>query len=179
MLVPHQDGALASESFDRAILSLDEQVVSREEADGFVRSLGRHISFDDLQLDSNGVAQLSIDDNIGLALIHRPGLPGLIVSIPIPFLKLDDGQHLKALLQANMAWPLTRGGVFGIPVGSDQVTLCWMLPIVDHDPEQADQVLGEMVRAARTWIERAKSAVSASTHAATVDSALPSDAIRV
>jgi hypothetical protein len=166
------------ESFDRTILSLNQETVSHEQAAEFVRTLGVHVGIEDLEIDEDGAAELTIDGEIGLSLVHRPPLPGLMVAMPLPEVPVDEPRYLTALLEANMAWPLTRGGVFGMLPGRAEVMLCWFLPIADGDPGRADRTLAGLVEVARSWRARL-AAARAREEGAAAAGALPTHALRV
>lgn len=167
---------LASERFDRALEALPQEPLLRADVDSFLRAFGEHIGVAGLALDEDGLAVITIDGEVELTLLHLIQLPGLIVAAPIPDVPIDQPAYLTALFQANMSWPLTRGGIFAMLPNFDEIMLCWMLFPGDRDLERIDREFAEIVEFAKSWTAEIAAARKAEQAA---DVAVPDDAIKV
>lgn len=142
---------LLSTRFDAVSRSLAEGPQSRAEMQRVVAGLGRHLGLQGLGLNEDGVAQLRIDGEIDVLLAHYPHLPGLVAAIPIPEVDADDPAHLRLLLQANISWQLTQGGIFSTVPGTDQPALFSLLLTRDRDAAEIERCLAAAVACAREW----------------------------
>lgn len=142
-----------AEKFSRLIKSAAAGPLSRSEVNTVLAALAEHLGLSGLALDEDGLAQLTIDGTVDLMIYHLPHLPGVIIAVPLDQVASDDPAALKVMLQANMSWPLTRGGIFSILPNTGQTVLCWHLIIADRDVERIDRDLAEMVAYAKTWLE--------------------------
>ena len=140
-----------ADRFDRMVADIAEGPLSREAIDRLLAALGDRIGTKGLALNEDGVALLIIDGAIELTFTYLSHLPGLIVSVHLEDVPSDEVGPLKAMLRANMSWPLTRGGIFSLTPGTDQVALFWLLLTHDRDLERIERELAEMVAHAKTW----------------------------
>jgi hypothetical protein len=132
--------------------------LSRADVQQILDQLARHLGIAALTLDGDGSAELLIDDEVPLTLIHLPGFPGLVVSAPLPDAPGARGDLLLYLLQANMSWTMTRGGAFGIlpaagPGSETELRLCRHLLLADRDLARIDRELGTFVDDLIRWTE--------------------------
>lgn len=166
------------QAFDERIRALDGQAISRTDAARFVAALGRHIGLPELKLDEAGEVELVIDGEMELALLHLPHIPGLVVGAPVPNLPVERPEYLKTMMQANMSWPLTRGGVFVMLPGRDEMMLCWLVAIDHGDVARFDGELADCVAFARFWAAEIDAALERERQAAAAAAAVPTGAIR-
>jgi hypothetical protein len=142
---------LVSTRFDEVSRSLGEGPQSRAEIERVLADLGRHLRLEGLGLNEDGVAQLRVDGEIDVLLAHYPHLPGLVVAIPVPEADADDPSHVKLLLQANMSWQLTQGGIFSTVPGTDQPALFSLLLTRDRGIAEIERDLAVAVSCAKQW----------------------------
>lgn len=142
---------LLSTRFDEISKSLFEGPQSRAEMERVVADLGRHLGLEALGLNEDGVARLRIDREIDVLLAHFAHLPGLVVAIPIPEVDADDATHVKLLLQANMSWQLTQGGIFSTVPGTDEPALFSLLLTRDRAVAEIERDLAVAVACAQHW----------------------------
>lgn len=144
-MIPTLDG----NEIEAELARLRETQLNREQVDEIVAGLGKIIGVDDLALDESGVAELVVDEDIELSLIHLPHFPGIVAAIPMPEGAENDGQLLRKLLQANMSWAMTQGGSFAfVP---PRVALGRLIPLTQTDSERLDRELAAFVELATAW----------------------------
>jgi hypothetical protein len=141
--------SLDSNAIESELARLRETQLDRAQIDEIVRGLGELIGVEGLELDESGVAELVIDDDVELSLIHLPAFPGVVAAIPMPEGAENDGPLLRKLLQTNMTWALTQGGSFVfVP---PRVALCRLIPLAPSDSERLDRELATFVELAKAW----------------------------
>lgn len=143
------DATLDSNAIESELARIRESELDREQIDEIVRGFGELIGVDDLMLDESGVADLVIDDDVELSLIHLPAFPGIVAAVAMPEGAENDGPLLKRLLQTNMSWALTQGGTFAfVP---PRVALCRLVPLTPNDSERLDRELAMFIELAKAW----------------------------
>lgn len=141
--------SLDSDAIESELARLRETQLDRAQIDEIIRELGEIIGVEELELDESGVAELFIDDDVELSLIHLPAFPGIVAAIPMPEGAENDGPLLRRLLQSNMTWALTQGGSFVL--APPRVALCRLIPLANQDSERLDRELAMFVELAMSW----------------------------
>lgn len=140
-----------STRFDEVSRSLGEGPQTHAEIERIVIDIGQHLGLEGLELNEDGVAQLRIDREIDVLLAHYAHLPGLVVAIPVPEADADDPSHVRSLLQANISWQLTQGGIFSTVPGTDEPALFSLLLTRDRGMAEIERDLAALVTAAKHW----------------------------
>ena len=143
-----------AEDLELELLQLTDKRWSREEVSRLIAAFGREKGADGLALDENGLVWLTIDDASEVCLIHLPHLAGLVAAAPLPPESLDDEQVLRALLQANMSWQHTQGGIFAIAPPADEPMICQLIPLAAMDPGLLEEGLAAFVALAQGWSDQ-------------------------
>lgn len=127
----------------------------RAEIQGKLDKLAAHLDITSLKLDAEGQTALLIGDEVPLLLCHFPDAPGVVAASPMPELEGETrARVLRQLLQANLDFKQTGGGVFGTLLPSGDVQLCRFVMLVDRDPASTADDLAQFVDDARTWVEQ-------------------------
>jgi hypothetical protein len=143
--------SLLATQLDERLRSMQQGSQTRSDIEATVAALGHHLGLNGLALNEDGVAQLRIDQELDVMLVHYAQLPGLLVVVPIPEVDAGDVRHLKVLLQANMSWQLTSGGLFSTVPGTDEPALFGLLLTRDRRIADIDRELAALVACAKTW----------------------------
>ena len=139
---------------DHTLQQLNETRITRDDIDAVLNQLAERLELDSLRLDENNTAELTVDDSIALYLVYLTHQPGLIAAIPLPARQSDRPEVLAQLLQANLSWELTQGGIFGMVPGFKEPMLCRLMVITDRDRAQVDRLdrdLAGFVELATAW----------------------------
>jgi hypothetical protein len=147
-------GSDVADGLERTLAQLADKQWSREEVSGLIGAFGRSKGAEGLALDEGGMVWLTIDEASEVCLIHLPHLAGLVAAAPMPAEVLDAPAALRGLLQANMSWPQTQGGCFGIVPPADEPMLCQLIPLAALDPDLLDQRLAGFVELAQDWYDQ-------------------------
>jgi hypothetical protein len=143
---------MQAETIETLIQQAATTQLSRADVQQILDGLAGHLGLDQLKLDQDGAAELVIDDELPLTLIHLEGFPGVLLHAPMPDQPEHRGPLLRYLLQANMSWALTGGGAFAM--GPDgELALCRHLLLADRDLERIDRELATFADQATGWIE--------------------------
>ena len=138
-----------SSAIEAELARLRDTQLNREDVDEIVRGLGKIVGIDDLALDESGVAELVVDDDIELSLLHLPTLPGIVAAVCMPDGAENNDALLRRLLQSNMSWALTQGGCFAyVP---PRLALCRLIPLAPSDSERLDRELAAFVELCKAW----------------------------
>lgn len=145
--------ALDRDQLDRTLHQLREAVLTRKDVDTILRALAARWGVDAIALDESNSAELAVDGEIPLYLIHLAHLPGLVAAIPMPQGVADSPRALAELLRANLSWQLTQGGTFGMAPGLDQPMLCRLVLLAGMDAAALDHELASFADFAKAWRE--------------------------
>ena len=143
---------MQAETIETLIQQAATTQLSRADVQEILDGLAGHLGLDQLKLDQDGAAELVIDDELPLTLIHIDGIPGVLLHAPMPDQPEHRGPLLRYLLQANMSWALTGGGAFAMGPDGD-LALCRHLLLADRDLERIDRELAAFADQATGWIE--------------------------
>jgi hypothetical protein len=141
----------AADKIEEMIEQLRGITVSREDVAAIVEAYGRHIGVEGLALDAQGAAEITADDEVDVALVHLPPLPGVVAAASVAAEVRDGGALARRLLQANTSFGLTEGGVFAMLPGRPEMMLCRLITLPSPDLERLDQELAAFVDLVRTW----------------------------
>ncbi|MEM6365857.1 MAG: CesT family type III secretion system chaperone [Planctomycetota bacterium] len=142
---------VTTEMIESEIERLRDTKLDREDANQVVRELGEIIGIEDLQLDEEGVAELIIDGQVELSLVHLPELPGIIAAAALPEGMEADPAVLRQILATNLSWQATQGGCFTFV--EPRLAICRLIPLGPGQSELLDQELARFVHRARAWQE--------------------------
>ena len=145
--------AVDRDELDRTLHRLREVVLTRKDVDAVLQALAARWGVDAIALDESNSAELAVDGEIPLYLIHLPHLPGLVAAIPMPPGVADSPRTLAELLRANLSWQLTQGGTFGMAPGLDQPMLCRLVLLAGMDSAALDNELASFADFAKAWRE--------------------------
>ena len=138
-----------SDAMESELAQMREMKLSREQVDEILKDLGKIVGLEDLVLDENGVAELTVDDSTDLSLIHLETFPGIVAAVAMPEGAEAESKVLRRLLQVNMSWSLTQGGSFVfVP---PQLALCRMIPLTPGDSARLDRELATFVALGNAW----------------------------
>ena len=141
-----------SDQLDKEFAELADAWLTREQMDGRITELGRHLGLDGLALDDAGMAVLEMtDDGMEIVLWHPPDSPALIASAPVGGAETVATPLLTHLLQANMDWGFTLGGTFGMDPDGKQLMLSKVMMVANRTIGQMDTDLAQFLKLARTW----------------------------
>jgi len=131
--------------------SLQAQQCERKDIDDLLAALGEHLGAAGLALDADGTAVMDVDAGLTVSLVHLPSSPGVLVVIPIASLASLGVATLSRLLQANLDWQQTGGGVLGIDPIGDSVVLSSFLILLQRSVLKQAEDLARMTDAACAW----------------------------
>lgn len=138
-----------SDALEAELSRLRDTELSREQIDEIIHGLGDIIGVEDLALDEQGVAELTVDDDVELSLIHLPAFPGIVAAAAMPEGAEENDLVLRRLLQTNMSWSLTQGGSFVMV--PPRLALCRLVPLATQDSNQLDHELATFVDLVQAW----------------------------
>ena len=144
-----------SDTIETELSRLRNVELTRDQIDTILVELGDHIGVDQLKLDENGVAELIVDDEVELSLVHLPTFPGIVAAVPMPEGSEESNEVLRRLLRTNMSWTMTQGGCFAIV--PPRVALCRLVLLAEGQTEQLDNQLAMFVDLAKAWQEEIQS----------------------
>lgn len=143
------EATLDSNAIEAELAQVRETQLDRTQVNEIVRNFGELIGVEELELDETGVAELVVDNDVEVSLIHLATFAGVVAAIPMPEGAEKDGMLLRKFLQTNMSWALTQGGSFVfIP---PRVVLCRLILLVNGNDKQLDQELAMFVELAKGW----------------------------
>lgn len=138
-----------SDALESELARLRDSELSRDDVNELLSELGKAIDFEDLALNEQGVAELTVDDSVELSLIHLKSFPGIVAAIAMPEGAEEHETVLRRLLQVNMSWTLTQGGCFVfVP---PQLALCRLIPLTTGDSTRLDRELATFVALGKAW----------------------------
>ena len=89
-------GQALPERFEHLAKALaNKRPVTRADIDHLLAQLGKHLGLTGLKLNEDGMAQLRIDNEIDLLLVHYAHLPGLVVAAAVNAVDGNNAAHLK------------------------------------------------------------------------------------
>lgn len=140
-----------SEALETAIMEVADAAWTRADVEDLIAAFAERTGTPGLALDEDGVARMSVDDEIDIALIHYAHFQGLVAASPMPPEVRGDDVVLRALLRANMSWSETKGGTFGMMPQGNVPVLCRLIPFVSMDAEALGVHLAEFIGLVREW----------------------------
>lgn len=140
-----------ADAVESSLQELAGSVLTRSDMAQLVEAFGARVGADGLRLDEDGVAALTVDDELEICLIHLPHWPGLVAAAPLPEAARTSDAVLRALLQANMSWERTGGGSFALVPQTNQPMFCRLIPLATPDAAALDRQLAEFVELAQAW----------------------------
>lgn len=136
---------------DAALQEIYGRTFERADAEAVLADLARHIGCERLELDEQGVAEITVDGDVDVMLLHLPHLPGLVAAAVVAEDAADGGALARRLLQANMSWAVTHGGTFAMLPGRPEVMLCRLVALAGRDVAGLDRELATFVDLVRVW----------------------------
>lgn len=126
---------------------------TRADVDAAVAALGAEIGIADLALDEDGMAELSVDDDVDVTLMYLPHTPGLVLAAEVANARDLGDEELRDLLQSNLSWDLTLGGAFAMLPESEEVLLCRLMLSAGREAAELDEEIDAFVEVVRGWRE--------------------------
>ncbi|MCG8693965.1 MAG: type III secretion system chaperone [Minwuiales bacterium] len=166
---------IQTEALEDAIQQAADSTWTRKDVDGLISQFAGRVGAPGLELNEDGVAWMAVDDDIEISLVHCAHLPGLVVAAAMPLDAIENGTVLRALLQANMSWAKTRGGVFAMVPPANVAMLCRLIPFASLEAGALERQVAEFVELVQDWhaeIDAYFDSVD-DGHAATAEAATP------
>jgi hypothetical protein len=141
-----------AEQIEAAVLaSEDAPMPQQDELDSVLAAYGEYIGVPGLAFDATGVAALTVEQELEVAFVHLPRLPGLVLMARFDSEVAEQASLLKMALQANLSMGQTLGGSFAtIPPDGDLVYSRLML-VSGRELEAIDRDVGAFVEMVRAW----------------------------
>lgn len=173
---------LAERSIQDTLETLLQRTVdrppTREDLDASVAELGIHLGIDGMVLDDDGVAEITVEDDVDVTLMHLPGAPGLVLAAEVANSRDLGHDELRRILQSNMSWDLTLGGCFAMLPESDEVLLCRVVLSVGREASDLDQEIDAFTDVVRGWREVLAERLNAVDEAPDMPGGPPTELIR-
>lgn len=139
---------MTPEAIDAAFQRMHDQAFGRDEAQALLDGLSAHLEMERLVLNEDGAAEMTVDGDLDVSLLHIPPLPGLVVAAAVA----DEGAEIaRRLLQANLSFELTQGGSFVMLPGQTVPMLCRLITVSPDNADQLDRELALFVELVRAW----------------------------
>lgn len=152
--------ASALADLDGELQKLRERTFTRDDAEAFLKGFGGYLEVE-LEFDENGLAEIEVDDDIRVGLLHMPTLPGIVVMSPLDEEVAGRPDLMVALLQANLSMAATQGGCFATIPPIKSPVLCRLVLPQGEDYEKFDQEMAEFLALVETWTEQLDAALLA------------------
>lgn len=126
---------LESAELEVRLRQINETTLEREDIEDVLAAYAKRNGLPPMMFDDNGLIDLTIKDELPLALMHIPPFPGVMASVGLPEGLAARDDILRDLLRANRSWAATGGATFAkLPDGGDYV-LCRLISLADRDDE--------------------------------------------
>lgn len=124
-------------------------------ADQLLACLSDALQCDRLQFDENNACTVTIDDKF-VVLMYLDALVtrSLILNLPLGYLPHNAQREplLYRLMAGNYCWGLTEGGTLGLDEASDQISLCYLVPLPLAAPEQIVDIIRKLTAVGTYWM---------------------------
>ena len=139
---------------------INDTALEREDIEAVLAAYAERNGVPAMTFDGDGVIELSIKDELPLALLHMPPFPGVMASATLPEGLAARDDLVRDLLRANRSWAATAGVTFAKLPGGDDYVLCRMISLADRDDEAFERAfLGfaafalDQVREIDLWLD--------------------------
>ncbi len=133
------------------------------------------ISGNGLRLDGNGVASLTIEQDIVCLFCVLEGEKTLVVTLYLGRIEQSDSSLLYDMMCGNYMGAYTAGGTLGIDAEEGLVALHQHFPLPVDEPAWIEEPLAALIGAARYWrdkISASASGVGQTAHTSGVEAML-------
>jgi hypothetical protein len=132
---------------------LDETRATREVIERTIAAFTKRHELPDITFGEAGFVTLTAGDGLEIVLSLVDGLPGVLAIAEMPSEPGSRGRLARLLLQANMNWQETGGGIFAILPPDKEIHLCRQIIIGAGDDVGFERDLMRFIEDARQWRE--------------------------
>ena len=144
---------------DQTLAQLIGTQLEGREVEAILASFTARNGLPPLSFDGDGMAELSIGNEVELALFHLPSFPGLMVAACLPDALAAHPDLGRALLQANLSWSETGGATFAKFPNDGPFALCRGISLADRDDQAFERQLLSFSEQAAGWIDELEMAL--------------------
>ncbi len=131
-----------------------------QNAQGIMDYINTAIAGDGLRLDGNGVASLTIDEDIVCLFCVLEAEKMLVVTIYLGRINQSDSNLLYEMMCGNYMGAYTAGGTLGIDAEEGLVALHQHFPLPVDEPAWIEEPLSALIGAARYWRDKLSASAS-------------------
>ena len=131
-----------------------------QNAQGIMDHINTAIGGDGLRLDGNGVASITIEEDIVCLFCVLETEKILVVTIYLGRINQSDSNLLYEMMCGNYMGAYTAGGTLGIDAEEGLVALHQHFPLPVDEPVWIEEPLSALIGAARYWRDKLSASVS-------------------
>ena len=123
--------------------------------DAVLAHLAEALQLEKLSFDDNQECVVTIDEKyVALMYLDAQDTRSIIINIPLGYLPKNSQREplLLKLMSGNYCWSLTEGGTLGVDQSTNQISLCYLVPLPLPDAADIVGIMQKLVAVSNYWM---------------------------